>query len=714
MVGSVMSVPGKTLGPLAVDPVGTLGKLTLRLSRSLVGVSGVANRTFLHFITGEPVQALEEMQKAGRLSARQVKEAGANPFYALFGAKHASGETLKDFGKTPLQQFEEAKKGIGGFKDEMLIFAHITDIMERAENVLTTKLDEFVDEGLGRLMPSEYQMLGKTPGGFGIVADNWLGAFGPQKAGIGGMPTRPRIPGRPMHGTGGGTKYSQYLDASAVENVLIPALNKELQPLRIRLNPDGSHRFTDTGGRVLSGADAEKIPAWLQQVFQYDLNTYEGLRKALIGDPGKSDVPGLMELMREYSTAGSASAIPEAIYNGFRTYIQHIADNGRKLDILDADDIKFINEQFMPKRNPISKTYETPSPWQLQQENQKLIDDIRDAYKMFKTKEQKTGLLNKYMAAMDDGKIAKQLLDEIEIITGESINAPIAGLIARKITPSSLVARGSAVSAAQRVVAGGTAAGAGAAGTLALSGGLGIGVSIPFLGFLAFSSPRITGNVLSKLGAAQRTTDYVKTLVRLMNQHPVGKVMAASNSAIWSVATVLDKINKYNAELETNNAEMQGARSGPSERYLAWSRGDTRTTPQTTSQFDPPGSQKHPGQRHLNPLNNKLSDVAAPYAKKDARGNPMRDIEGHLIYPSAEAGWQGGLADLRAKIAGRTQHGLNADSTLDQLGKIWAEHKGWARGVSSMSGYGLNTKLKDMDLMTLARAMARQEGWYVQ
>ena len=461
----------------------------------------------------------------------------------MFGAKHASGKTLENFGKTPLQQFEEAKKGVGGFKDEMLIFAHVTDIMERAENVLTKKLDEFVDEGLGRLMPVEYQMLGKTPGGFGIVADDWLGATGRSRTTLGGLTERPRIPGRPMHGAGSG-RASRYLDASAVEDVLIPALNKELLPLRIRLNPDGSYRMTDTGGRVLSGADAEKIPAWLKQVFQYDLNTYEGLKKALIGDPAQTNVPGLMELMREYSTAGSASAIPEAIYNGFRTYIQHIAENGRKLDILDADDIKFINEQFMPGRNAISKTYNTPSPWQLQQDNQKLIDDIRDAYKMFKTGEQKTGLLNKYMAAMDDGKIAKQLLDEIEIITGESINAPIAGLIARKITPSSLVARGSAVSAAQRVIAGGTAAGAGAAGTLALSGGLGIGVSLPFLGFLAFSSPRITGNMLSKLGAAQRTTDYVKTLVRLMNQHPVGKVMAASNSAIWSVATVLDKINK--------------------------------------------------------------------------------------------------------------------------------------------------------------------------
>ena len=316
-----------------------------------------------------------------------------------------------------------------------------------------------------------------------------------------------------------------------------------------------------------------------------------------------------------------------------------------------------------------------------------VVDELMLTFKAYRTgKGSKSDALDTWMSALENDSLRKGFIDDIENYTGHSLSAPIAGLIARRVTPKSLVARGSAVSAAQRAIP--------AVGAAAYTG------SPLFLAWLPFTSPKFVGNVLMNLGMKQRFVDYMKAVSRHMHQHPVGKSLAEVDGTIFSMYTALDHIQRYNQQQDQQNT--------------ARIRSNVRTNPQTTSQFDLPGSSKTKGQKNLNPLNNKFSNVAAQYAKKDARGNPMRDNEGHLIYPNAEAGWRGGLADLQAKFAGQTKHGLSADSTLAQLGNIWAEHKGWARGVSSISGYGLTTKLKDMDLMTLARAMARQEGWYVQ
>jgi hypothetical protein len=306
----------------------------------------------------------------------------------------------------------------------------------------------------------------------------------------------------------------------------------------------------------------------------------------------------------------------------------------------------------------------------------KVVDELMLTFKSYRVgKGSKSEALDTWQSALENSSIRKGFIDDIENYTGHSLSAPIAGLIARRITPKSLVARGSAVSAAQRAIP--------AVGVTAYTG------NPLFIAWLPFTSPKFVGNLLVNFGMKQRFVDYMKAVSRHMHQHPVGKSLAEVDGFIFSMYTALDHIQRYN--------QQQGLQED--ERSVS-SRSVSSPSSQTTSQFDLPGSNKTKGQINLNPLNNKLSNVAARYAKKDARGNPMKDNEGHLIYPNAEAGWQGGLADLQAKIAGQTQTRLNADSTLAQLGSIWAEHTGWARGVSSMSGYGLNTKLK--------------EGWYVQ
>ena len=68
-----------------------------------------------------------------------------------------------------------------------------------------------------------------------------------------------------------------------------------------------------------------------------------------------------------------------------------------------------------------------------------------------------------------------------------------------------------------------------------------------FFMFIPFSSPRFTGKVLHTIGLGQRAADYGKALTRHMLNHPVGKLLGEQKRTIWSVGTVLDQIQRYNA-----------------------------------------------------------------------------------------------------------------------------------------------------------------------
>ena len=137
--------------------------------------------------------------------------------------------------------------------------------------------------------------------------------------------------------------------------------------------------------------------------------------------------------------------------------------------------------------------------------------------------------------------IKKGFIDEVEHYTGQSLSAPIAGLIARRVTPKSLVARGGAVSAGQSlargIAVGGTIGGAAAGG-----------ISPLMLAWLPLASPRVTGTMLATLGLRQRFVDYGTALSRAIHQHPVGKSLSEVNGFIFSMYTALDHIHRYNAQ----------------------------------------------------------------------------------------------------------------------------------------------------------------------
>lgn len=113
--------------------------------------------------------------------------------------------------------------------------------------------------------------------------------------------------------------------------------------------------------------------------------------------------------------------------------------------------------------------------------------------------------------------------------------------------------------------------------------------------------------------------------------------------------------------------------------------------------------------RNLNPINIKKGGVADQYADKNTDGTTKTDDQGHLIFPSAEAGIKGGKADLRAKVSGGSRH-LSNNPTIAQLGKVFAEDPNWPRSVASILGVDVNTPTQDIDFDELFRAVSMQEG----
>ncbi len=87
------------------------------------------------------------------------------------------------------------------------------------------------------------------------------------------------------------------------------------------------------------------------------------------------------------------------------------------------------------------------------------------------------------------------------------------------------------------------------------------------------------------------------------------------------------------------------------------------------------------------------------------------DDQNHTIFWSAAEWYQAMINDISSKLAWRTRTGLTPESTLADLGKVYAEDPNWANSVSRLSGYSLTTKLKDIDVNKLAPAIAKQE-WF--
>ena len=481
---------------LVVNPVEAIGSVALRGASSLMRFQGELGRVALEFVTGESMQSLEAMQRVGRLTDKQIRIAGINPLHWI--GRIADPETLAEFGETGYTQFKRGrqlgKDVVGGFKDESAIVGHINQIVEDFGNKLVQESD--------LLMEDIFQAWANN------IADP-------------------------------GAKISNSLPLGdpAIANVLLTKLNDKVKHLNIEFIRDevsGRHHHKPIGtGKFLVGTGADQVIKWITNTLDTKMERLQNIKDAFIGHgakqfAGQGEQAGvLQQLVAQTGKSGNIDLV-EAFYDSMREYTD---------SIMPEQYTKALNS-LMPESGNLRKLLENPdsgdSQWAEILHHQKLKVNLENNYAAMKSGDapDEVATLSAYIRALQSDPVRKQMVDELEMITGESIHAAISGLISRKLTPSSLIARGSAVSAMQRAAAGATAA----------------AVFNPmFLFFIPFSSPRFVGSVLSTIGLSQRSGDYVKALVRHMGQHKIGKRLREHNSTIWSVGTVLEQIQKYNA-----------------------------------------------------------------------------------------------------------------------------------------------------------------------
>ena len=110
-------------------------------------------------------------------------------------------------------------------------------------------------------------------------------------------------------------------------------------------------------------------------------------------------------------------------------------------------------------------------------------------------------------------------------------------------------------------------------------------------------------------------------------------------------------------------------------------------------------------QRNNNPGNIKKGGQADSLAIDE-------DKHGHLIFPDAETGMEALRREVRAKVSGNTRTGVGPDSTLAELGQVYAEDPNWANSVGQILKTSPDTILSDIPEEKLVDAIARQEGFY--
>ncbi len=481
----------------------------------------------LEFSTGQSVQSLRAMMDAGALTNAQKASAGLSFYKHIFGDFEIGDkysprsmqliregrdpslgvELLTDTGEgvlekldtfTPRQLFKSSQKDLAGTQDESRIFGHIISVQDKiSERLLQGQqnLQKMLAEDLGpspelrRRAKDQDWALGRTEG------EEWI------------LPQQREI-------------------AQAARNKLVRMFDNAGWGIEgDRIRPKLGSALSETEGFSEFSAYVMKLKADLEhmggmQTPEYIQNPIYGvdnLVKFISGDIND----GIMNLGSMVDTFENAASPIQGLARGTSTIVRDLytdlykaAGKPEKAAKLNT----FIDNQI--KLNGV-------------------VDELMRTFKSYRIgKGSKSEALDTWQQALENSSIRKGFIDEIENYTGHSLSAPIAGLIARRITPKSLVARGSAVSAAQRAIP--------AVGATAYTG------NPLFLAWLPLTSPKFVGNVLVNFGMKQRFVDYMKAVSRHMHQHPVGKSLAEVDGFIFSMYTALDHIQRYNSQQGQN------------------------------------------------------------------------------------------------------------------------------------------------------------------
>ena len=109
-------------------------------------------------------------------------------------------------------------------------------------------------------------------------------------------------------------------------------------------------------------------------------------------------------------------------------------------------------------------------------------------------------------------------------------------------------------------------------------------------------------------------------------------------------------------------------------------------------------------QRNNNPGNIKAGGLADNLATGT-------DSQGHLIFPTPEAGFEALVTDIQAKISGNSRF-VKANPTIAELGKVYAEDPNWSNSVARILGVNPNTPTANIPIENLVLAIATQEGYF--
>ncbi len=506
---------------MVVDPVTAIGSVAIKGSAALMNSAGTIGRIGLEFITGEPVQSLEAMQRTGRLTDSQMQIAGLNPMHWL--GRFDDPALKKQFGETPAEHFRRARSTdediAGGFRDEAATVGHISYINQQYANIILQQTDQLMEDVFKGFLD------GQTFGGIRSQQS--------YKAPLaGGAITRTT------------TDFPLAKDPIKFNRDFVNKFNTKLQKsgigIRFKFDPETGNvdYIPIDAGIYIPNGDSRKLVNWMRDLIngpEGGLSNLPNMKAALIGD-SFNDTPGVIQqLLAHRHLPGNGPTI-EAFYDTIRDSLDEITTSLGE-DAIQGTVGRYSINDLLPESGRLRELLDDPmsqdNMWAHVIRHENIRQDIAKAYHAFN--ESGTGdseILKTYVRAIQSDPIKKQLIDELEKVTGEPIHAGIAGLISRRITPSSLVARGSAVSALQRTVAVGAA---------------GAAINPLFFMFIPFSSPRFTGKVLHTIGLGQRAADYGKALTRHMLNHPVGKLLGEQKRTIWSIGTVLDQIQRYNA-----------------------------------------------------------------------------------------------------------------------------------------------------------------------
>jgi LysM repeat protein len=109
-------------------------------------------------------------------------------------------------------------------------------------------------------------------------------------------------------------------------------------------------------------------------------------------------------------------------------------------------------------------------------------------------------------------------------------------------------------------------------------------------------------------------------------------------------------------------------------------------------------------QRNNNPGNIKAGGLSDDLATGT-------DSQGHLVFPTPEAGFEALIRDVQAKVSGNSKY-LQANPTLAQLGSVYAEDPNWSNSVAKILGVTPETKTQTIPIESLVLAIAMQEGYF--